>query len=448
MKTQNWQEGANPDRSLERQEPLVGNYFVAAYPPFSKWEESQVPALEEALEKRAPARAPLGIYAHIPFCQKKCDYCYYLSYIGQKPEIVNGYLNAMIYELDLYAQRPAVEDREVSFAYFGGGTPSTLTTAQIEMLGNSFRSLLCWKNVREITFECAPRSVRSDFLERLRSIGVNRLSMGVQSFDDELLRLNGRVHLEQDALRAYERIREVEFEVVNLDLMVGLIGETDKKWEESVRRVIELEPDSVTIYQTEIPFNTKLRADLESGSLPAAPIGWEVKRARLDRAFQELERAGYTVVNAYAAVKDPERHRFQYQHDLWGGCDMLGLGVASFGYFDGVHYQNQATLRDYQTPIERGELPLKRAWALSPRDRLTREFVLQLKLGRVDGASFRSKFGIEIKDAFGAALAGFECQGLLEIRGSDVVLSREGLLRVDRLLPDFYDASYRSIRYT
>jgi oxygen-independent coproporphyrinogen-3 oxidase len=208
--------------------------------------------------------------------------------------------------------------------------------------------------VEEVTFECAPRSVRREFLETLRDNRVTRLSMGVQSFDDELLQLNGRIHLVEDELRSYELIQKAGFGCVNLDLMVGLMGETVEKWRDSVRRMIELSPDSVTIYQTEIPYNTQLYRDLKAGSLPAAAVSWPEKRARLAYAFEELERAGYTLVSAYNAVKDPQRHRFLYQHYLWHGADMLGLGVASFGYFGGVHYQNAVTLEATWTRSSEG----------------------------------------------------------------------------------------------
>ena len=148
----------------------------------------------------------------------------------------------------------------------------------------------------------------------------------MQSLDDELLVLNGRVHLARDVFRAHRRLRAAGFRYINLDLMVGLVGETDDRWRDTVRRVIALDPESVTIYQTEIPYNTKLYHDLASGALPVAPASWATKRRRLDEAFRELENAGYTVVNAYAAVKDPDRYRFHYQDELWRGCDMLGLG--------------------------------------------------------------------------------------------------------------------------
>jgi oxygen-independent coproporphyrinogen III oxidase len=428
-------------------EPVAGNHFVAAYPPFSAWEPAQVPELHEALECPAPA-APLGFYVHLPFCQKKCDYCYYLSYIAQPAEVVDRYLDAVVREVALYGAQPAVKGRPISFAYFGGGTPSTLSSGQVRRLAEGLRHALSRQRIEEVTFECAPRSVRRELLETLREIGVTRVSMGVQSFDNELLRLNGRVHLAEDVSRAFGLLRDARFGCVNLDLMCGLLGETEEKWRESVRRVIGLGSDSVTIYQTEIPHNTQLYRDLEAGVLGAAPISWEIKRARLDAGFRELERAGYTVVSAYNAVKDRRRHRFLYQDYLWHGADMLGLGVASFGYFGGVHFQNGVTLEQYQAAVECDELPVRRAYKLSAHDQLVREFVLQLKLGGVPILPFRAKFGVDITEAFAEPLRALGEEGWLTVSNETVRLTRPGLLRVDRLLPSFYDTRFRNIRYT
>ena len=362
--------------------------------------------------------------------------------------MVDRYLDVVVREMELYATQPGVKGRPVSFAYFGGGTPSTLSSTQVRQLGDGLRRALAWDNIEEVTFECAPRSVRGEFLESLRMMGVTRVSMGVQSFDNELLKLNGRVHLAEDVSRAYSMIREADFGWVNLDLMCGLLGETEEKWRESIRRVIELGPDSVTIYQTEIPHNTQLYRDLTTGALPAPPHSWDIKRARLDEGFRELERAGYTVVTAYNAVKDPKRHRFLYQDYLWRGADMLGLGVAAFGYFGGVHFQNQATLEQYEAAVERGESPVKRACKLSVRDQLVREFVLQLKLGEVPIAPFRKRFSVDIANELGEPLRVCAAEGWLTVTDEAVRLTRRGLLRVDRLLPRFYDSRFRDVRYT
>src|SRR5665213_633473 len=228
-------------------QPVVGNYFVSAYPPFSAWEMKQTPAFERALLKEGPP-TPLGLYIHLPFCQKKCDYCYYLSYANPDRFVIHNYLEAVIREAARYSRQPAIKGRPLRFIYFGGGTPSLLTSSQVRFLADSLREAMSWDGVEEITFECAPRSVRPELLKTLQEIGVTRLSMGAQSFDDPLLKLNGRVHLRADILRAYEQIQCAGFEWVNLDLMAGLPGESPQSWKDTVEEAIELSPDSITIY--------------------------------------------------------------------------------------------------------------------------------------------------------------------------------------------------------
>ncbi|MBT5706704.1 MAG: coproporphyrinogen III oxidase family protein [Verrucomicrobia bacterium] len=435
-----------PRHSHCQEEPDAGNYFVAAYPPFSAWTPQGVGALHSTLEH--PRTDPVGLYIHLPFCPKKCDYCYYLSYIAQSADIVNRYLDSVVKELQLYAALPGIQKRPVNFAYFGGGTPSTLSTTQLERLTNGLRDVLPWNEIQEITYECAPRSVRPSFLESLLAAGVTRLSMGVQSFDDALLKINGRVHLSNDVVMAVDAIQEAGFQTLNLDLMCGLIGETEASWKQSIERMIELSPDSITMYQMEIPFNTKLYSDLQAGTLPHPPVTWEQKRERLAYGFETLEKAGYTVVSAYNAVRDPASHPFRYQDHLWGGDDMLGLGVAAFGYVNGVHSQNEVSLSDYQTAVESGRIPAKRALALSHRDQLIREFVLQLKTGTVNTGYFSNRFNVSVERVLAEPLSRLTEQEYLTVEPPQIRLTREGLLRIDRLLPYFYDSAYQSKRYT
>ena len=427
-------------------EPLAGNYFVAVYPPFSCWSKGNNYRIGEALETEVTE--PLGLYIHLPFCQRKCDYCYYLSYVGKSAETIQQYLDHVIHELALYAGNRGVAGRPLSFIYFGGGTPSLLSNAQVRWLTDGLKEVLPWNGAPEVTYECAPRSVRPGFLEELRRIGVTRLSMGVQSFDDTLLKLNGRVHLAEDSLRAWNVIRNAGVDWVNLDLMVGLIGETPKVWYDSIRKIIDLSPDSITIYQTEIPYNTQLYRDFKNGNLAADPVGWEAKRVRLNNAFIMLEEAGYTVMSAYTAVKDPSRHRFQYQQHLWRGGDMLGLGVASFSYFRGVHFQNVVTLEEYSARISRHELPWIRSFPLGPWDQLVREFTLQLKWGEVDMDAFQRKFGVDLRMVFAQPLQQLAAEGCLFCTRDKVRLTRSGLLRADRILREFHDLDFQFARYT
>lgn len=428
-------------------EPEAGNYFVAVYPPFSAWSTRHIPAFHKALS-RPDQHTPLGLYVHLPYCPQKCDYCYYLSYIDQKPEVVDRYIGAVTRELERYSECEGVKGRPVNFVYFGGGTPSTLSSNQLLRLTDELKRVLPWNRETEVTYECAPRSVRAGFLATMREAGVTRVSMGAQSFDNQLLKLNGRVHMAEDVERAFQHIRAAGFKNVNLDLMCGLLGETEQLWHDSVRKMIELGPDSVTIYQTEIPHNTPLYHKLEQGALPTAPVSWDIKRKRLDHGFRELERNGYSVASAYHAVRDPQRHRFAYQDSLWRGGDMLGLGVAAFGYFGGVHFQNEVAINKYEAAVDRGEVPTKRAYALSPRERLIRAFILQLKLGAVAAEPFRRECDVEITEVFSEPLNTLKAGGFVTLDDDQVRLTRPGLLRVDRLLPLFYDPRFQDLRYT
>jgi len=197
-----------------------------------------------------------------------------------------------------------------------------------------------------------------------------------------------------------------------------------------------------------VPHNTQLYRNFKSGQLPASVIPWEIKRARLCYAFQELERAGYIVNSAYSAVKNPKRQRFHYQENLWRGGDMLPLGVAAFGYFNGFHFQNEVTLETYEAKIDANILPLKRALQLTEQNQLVREFVLQLKWGAVSAVPFQKKFGVNIFENFQAPLARLVREGFLVCSENEVLLTRAGLLRADRLLSEFYQPQYCDVRYT
>lgn len=432
-------------------EPLEGNYFVSTYPPFSVWNAAELPAVEAALAAASdPARArpPLGLYVHIPFCVKRCQYCYYLAYDDKSAEIVDAYLDALAREIDLLRDAAALRGRPLDFAYIGGGTPSLLSRRRLETLFERLHAAFDFRHVRESTFECAPQSVTIDKLRALRAAGVNRVSMGVQQLDDDVLLASGRVHTVRDVLRAWDAIRSVGFPIVNLDLIAGLPGESETSFLDGLERVIALKPESVTIYPLELPQNTPLFREWRAGELDAPLTDWETKRGRVGRAFARLEGAGYTVRSAYAAVRDPARQPFLYQDEQYCGADLLGLGVAAFSYLAGVHFQNLATLEPYLDAVAAGRRPLGRAHALSADERLVREFVLQLKLGRTEHAYFREKFDTDPVTRFAEPLAQLTALGMLRVEDAGVRLTRTGLLRADRLLPEFYRPEHRGVRYT
>ena len=188
-------------------------------------------------------------------------------------------------------------------------------------------------------------------------------------------------------------------------------------------------------------------------------MNWPTKRRWVQEAFEALERAGYHVGSAYTAVKDPARTKFVYRDRLWQGADMAGLGVASFGHINGVHMQNLDTWETYSAGVESGELPLRRAYRPTPEERMIRELVLQLKLGRIRPSYFAAKYRVNILERFHEQFASLDAEGWLATphparpgssgAGADLVeLTRDGLLRVDVLLPRFFLAEHAGIRYT
>jgi len=429
-------------------EPLLGNYFVASYPPFSCWtRDGAAQELRRVLATPHRKVTPLGLYVHVPFCAKRCHFCYYLSYACMPREATDLYVDSLVRELAIYVHSPALAGRALEFAYFGGGTPSILSPSQIRRCLGGLQRILPWNSAQEVTFECAPQSATRPRLRVLRDYGVSRISLGVQQLNDDVLEKNGRIHRVRDVERAYAAIRQVGFELVNIDLMVGMVSETDDSFGASLEDAIGMQPESITIYQMEIPPNTPLyRASLD-GQLDAPLDSWEVKRARLARGFARLDEAGYALRSAYAAVRDPARHRFVYQESQYRGADLLGIGLAAFSYVDGLHYQNLSSLAAYVEHVAEGRAPVDRTYALSDEERMIREFVLQLKLGRADAAYFRDKFGIEISQRFAEPLSHFAAAGLLAVDGDAVVLTRCGLLRVDRMLPAFYSQKHKRSRY-
>lgn len=432
---------------IEKQ-TTAGNVFVSNYPPFSFWKEEQVPDFEAALERPPVAGNPLGVYLHIPFCRKRCHFCYFRVYTDKDSAAIRGYIDAALREMRWYAGKPFIGGRKPEFVYFGGGTPSYLSVDQLKQLMGGMRELLPWDEVKEVTFECEPGTLTEHKLAAIRELGVTRLSLGVENFNDHILELNGRAHLSKEIARAYAFAKKLEFPQINIDLIAGMVEETEENWRENIKKTLELAPDSVTIYQMEIPYNTTIYRQMKAeGKLVAPVAGLETKRRWTNEAFQALEAAGYTVGSAYTAVKDKEKAKFIYRDRLWAGADLLSLGVASFGHINGMHYQNQHDFDPYVKAVEAGRPPVFRALKPTEEERLVREFILQLKLGEVRASYYATKFGVNVLEKFSKPLETIREAGFLSIDGDRIRLNRDGLMRVDVLLHEFFLPAHRNSRY-
>jgi len=431
-----------------QKETTAGNYFVANYPPFAFWKPEFIGEFEHALEQPPRPDVPLGVYMHIPFCRKRCHFCYFKVYTDKDSSEIKDYIETALAELEFYAKKPFVGGRKANYVYFGGGTPSYLSEKQLHHLADGMKRLIPWDGADEVTFECEPGTLTDHKLAAIRDIGVTRLSLGVENFNDHILDINGRAHRSKEIARAYGYARELGFPQINIDLIAGMVEETEENWRECVRKTIAMSPDSVTIYQMEIPYNTTIYQRMKAeGKLNAPVADWETKRAWVNYAFTEMEKAGYSVNSTCTVVKDPAKTKFIYRQRLFTGADLLSLGVASFGHISGVHYQNQHEFGPYVEAIHNGRSPVYRAYRPSADEQLIREFILPLKLGAVKAGHYIQRFGVDPRVRFAPALQRLKDWGYLTVDGDEIRLNRDGLLQVDRLLHEFFLPEHETGRY-
>src|SRR3990170_91109 len=217
--------------SAVQEQTEVGSYFVANYPPFSVWTKEAVDAhARPALASPPVPGVPLGLYLHIPFCRKRCHFCYFRVYTVKNAQEVADYLDVLVREMELYGRLPAIAGRPVNFVYFGGGTPSFLSSRQLEDLVTRLTAVVPWEMAEEITFECEPGTLTEAKLTTIRRLGVTRLSLGVENFSDHVLEINGRAHRSPEIFRAYDYARSLGFPQINIYLIAGMLGEDDANW--------------------------------------------------------------------------------------------------------------------------------------------------------------------------------------------------------------------------
>ena len=264
----------------DKDKTTAGNYFVANYPPFNFWKPENVAQFQAALNQSPRPGTKLGMYLHIPFCRKRCHFCFFKVYTDKNAGEIKRYLDAVLTELSRYVDKAFIGGRKPIYLYFGGGTPSYLSPEQLLYLTDGMKKLLPWDAMQEVAFEGEPGTLNDRKLKAMKDFGVTRLSFGVEHFDDEILKSNNRAHDSRAIYKAYQTARDVGFDQINVDLIAGMLNETPEKWREAVRKTIELNPECVTIYQMEVPYNTTIYKEMK-----AAGRTWQEMAERVEREF-------------------------------------------------------------------------------------------------------------------------------------------------------------------
>jgi len=352
----------------------------------------------------------LGIYIHIPFCVQKCRYCDFTSYAGKGEELKNRYIKSLINNIKQAATAPtgglpALSGRTVDSIFFGGGTPSLLSPAQLGEIMTELRSHFVLTDDCEITMEANPGTVSLETLQGYRNLGFNRISFGVQSMEPEILKILGRIHGPEEAAESVRLAREAGFENLNLDLMFGIPGQTLEQWKSTLAKITDLKPEHISFYSLQVEEGTPIYNEIKFGRLE--PLTDEEDREMYHVGLEYLRDQGYHQYEISNGAKPGKecRHNIKY----WTLSDYVGFGVSAHGFVDGVRYSQGDDLMEYIETLERGESPV--VWTHNNQlEDFASEFMftgLRLAQG-VDLDEFEQRFGMAMETMYHEILAELE----------------------------------------
>ena len=366
---------------------------------------------------------PAGIYIHIPFCKSRCSYCDFATGLYQT-ELAERYVQAVI--VDLQTTRADELSRSVDTIYFGGGTPSMLSSDQIERILAVVHRRFQIDSKAEVTIEINPGSVTKTKLKEFRKLGINRASFGAQTFhDDELARL-GRSHSAGDTLRTFEYLRAADFDNISFDLIAGLPGQAMIQWQENVDRSLGLRPEHLSFYLLEVHANTPLAQHIERGIQPkpdedlaAEMYKWMLERA-CDAGYEHYE------ISNLCLPGFESRHNTKY----WQGNAYYGFGCSAHS-FDGrtLRWSNERDVAAYVNAIENKQTPIVEQTQLSDNERRAEAVFLGMRLMKgVDTREYEQSFGVDLRVEHNEDLSRFYEAGLIEFDGDVLRLTRAGAL--------------------
>ncbi len=360
------------------------------------------------------------LYFHIPFCPKLCPYCSFYVEVGSKNK-TTAFLDALLREVEIAGEQQELKPRTL---YFGGGTPSALTCAQLEHLLGSLRARLDLSALKEWDLEANPATIRADKARLLHDLGVTRLSLGVQSWDDGLLATLGRTHSAAQAEATFAVLRDAGFGNLNIDLMFGVPGQTLAQWQATLAKTIALGPEHISCYCLTYEEDTEYFRKLTGGQY-RQDVDFDADL--FETTMDTLTAAGYTQyeISNYARPGHESRHNLAY----WRGADYLGFGPSAFSTVGVERWKNVADTAEYTRRIGGGESAIGFTEQVSPQTR----------------ASERAAFGMRMSEGVPlaelstrpAALAEFRELGFGEERAGRAVLTRRGRLMADAVAAAF-----------
>lgn len=348
----------------------------------------------------------LSLYIHIPFCVRKCGYCDFLSAPADE-KARDRYVQALLMEIERY-QGTETADRKIKTLYIGGGTPSILSVDQLDCIMQKIKYTFNFCDDIEASMEMNPGTASKEKCRALYQMGINRLSIGLQSTNDMELKTLGRIHSYEDFINTYTWCREAGFQNINVDLMAALPYQTVESYTTGLRKIIRLAPEHISAYSLILEEGTPFYQKYNSGCYPLPDE--EQERLMYRETEQILAQAGYEryEISNYAKKGYACRHNLVY----WQGGDCLGLGLGSSSYMDGVRFHNTT---DFNTYVNQGAYVEDRE-ELSVQAKMEEFMFLGLRvMAGVSGTEFEKRFGKTMEDVYGDVLRKHEEEGLLQI---------------------------------
>ena len=371
-------------------------------------------------------KKPTSAYVHIPFCTQICYYCDF-SKVFIKNQPVDSYLEHLLEEYRSY------DIQQLRTLYIGGGTPTALSAQQLEFLLDGVTQNLDLSALEELTIEANPGDLDEDKIAVLKNSAVNRVSLGVQTFDDKMLKKIGRSHLEKDIYENIDRLKLAGFDNISIDLIYALPGQTMEQVKDNVAKAIALDIPHMSLYSLILENHTVFMNRMRRGKLPLPKE--EVEAEMFEYIITELERAGFE----HYEISNFSKPGFESRHNLmyWDNAEYFGIGAGASGYVSGVRYKNHGPIRHYMKAVEAGNARINEEH-LSQREQMEEEMFLGLrKKSGVSIRRFEEKFATSFEELYGQVVRDLCHQGLLQVEGQQIRMTKKGLFLGDTVAERF-----------
>jgi len=383
----------------------------------------------------SPLTHNVGLYIHIPFCLKKCNYCDFFSVPLPSKEWLDRYTIALLEEIRqraFYLQRV-----QIKTIYIGGGTPSLLTGKQLESIIRTIHSEFAVKDQVEVSIEANPATVDDRKIKEIIDAGINRLSLGVQSFFDEDLRLLSRIHNSLDVMQTVEKLHTQGLENFNIDLIFGIPGQNIDRWRKTLQLAVDCNPKHISTYLLQLDASTPLAQEIEQGTLEL--LDEDTEWHMYNEAIEYLQDSGFE----HYEISNFCRPGFECKHNLvyWQAEEYVGIGTGAVSFINARRYINKEDVKQYLNRLQKGNSCIvEELEHMNSSSLLIDAIILGLRLCRgISVKEFKQRFGINIEDKYSKIISDYISKGLLKLEDEYLKLTKRGYFLSNEVFCQFID---------